>query len=518
MALEAVVYREFQEAARLKRTFAARCAYAGLLALPILTTLVASPTNMFPQNLGSTLFNIFIFWQFTLVVLLVPAYAGGSIARERENGTLGLLLLTDLRPLGIILGKLAVECATMAILLLCGLPVLFVVTMFGGVSAGQIFGTFCVTLCTIVLLAAIGLAVSSYSSKGYTAVLTTYLVLLIYGVLLPMFLALLGMKYPLLKAASEILLLFNPGCVLFVAAQDQMGWQSSLQFVLSVVGIVAACVFIGKYGIAREVSPGEKKAGTLKAARKPRGIRLRGEVRGHPLVWREARGTWKPQFAILAVLALGLIAGIYFFSLYPDLSRDLGSILSGIFWFFFYLSVIVRSSTILCTEKEQGTLPLLLASPLSDRQIIGGKYLIIVQEYWVFALGLILFDFLGLLFGGSEFMALGLPARNLSPAMGSLLIVLVPAVKLFFLATVSLAWSLVADNSTKALVYNLVSLVGIQMVLGFLLMLFAITFWRNDIEEYSWLATLCPALLQLWVAFCLFVWMMRNLRRYAART
>ena len=71
---------------------------------------------------------------FILVVLSVPAVAGGSISLEREKKTLDVLLTTNLNPWRIITGKLEASLGVVLILTVSALPVLSLVVVFGGIG------------------------------------------------------------------------------------------------------------------------------------------------------------------------------------------------------------------------------------------------------------------------------------------------------------------------------------------------------------------------------------------------
>ena len=66
---------------------------------------------------------------FILVVLSVPAVAGGSISLEREKKTLDVLLTTNLNPWRIITGKLEASLGVVLILTVSALPVLSLVVV-----------------------------------------------------------------------------------------------------------------------------------------------------------------------------------------------------------------------------------------------------------------------------------------------------------------------------------------------------------------------------------------------------
>ena len=73
---------------------------------------------------------------FILVVLSVPAVAGGSISLEREKKTLDVLLTTNLNPWRIITGKLEASLGVVLILTVSALPVLsLVVFLVVGICA-----------------------------------------------------------------------------------------------------------------------------------------------------------------------------------------------------------------------------------------------------------------------------------------------------------------------------------------------------------------------------------------------
>lgn len=70
------------------------------------------------------------------VVLAVtcPLMSADTLARERREGTLGILLLTPLKPKDIALGKMAVHLLRAFTMWLATLPVLIVPLMLGGVG------------------------------------------------------------------------------------------------------------------------------------------------------------------------------------------------------------------------------------------------------------------------------------------------------------------------------------------------------------------------------------------------
>ena len=76
-------------------------------------------------------------WLLFLATLLMGLLSADSINRERREGTLGLLLLTDLTPEGIVWGKM-LSCGLTSFLVLLGaLPALMFPVLAGGVTGRE---------------------------------------------------------------------------------------------------------------------------------------------------------------------------------------------------------------------------------------------------------------------------------------------------------------------------------------------------------------------------------------------
>ena len=80
------------------------------------------PSEM--AGFANSFFEAFAAVQFTVALLLTPAYVAVSISDEKERRTLEFLLATDLRNREIIFGKLAARTANLLMYVLAGMPVL----------------------------------------------------------------------------------------------------------------------------------------------------------------------------------------------------------------------------------------------------------------------------------------------------------------------------------------------------------------------------------------------------------
>ena len=102
---------------------------------------------------GATLFgklNLFIFLS---IWVCVPLAAADAISRERREGTLPLLYLTELRSYGIILGKAFVHMLRSSSLFLTMAPWLMLPVVFGGVGLNDVRMAFILRFYKAVLLA-----------------------------------------------------------------------------------------------------------------------------------------------------------------------------------------------------------------------------------------------------------------------------------------------------------------------------------------------------------------------------
>jgi ABC-type Na+ efflux pump permease subunit len=76
--------------------------------------------------------------QFAAVLLITPAFTAGAVAEERQRRTLDDLLITGLSSRAIIFGKLLARWIQIVSVLLAGVPILTLLTLWGGADFPQI--------------------------------------------------------------------------------------------------------------------------------------------------------------------------------------------------------------------------------------------------------------------------------------------------------------------------------------------------------------------------------------------
>ena len=89
-------------------------------------------------RVGQAIFTVLSLFQLLLVCFLAPAFTAGAISLEREKLTLDMLVVTPLRPGGLVIGKLFSALAFVILMLLAGIPVSALVLMTAGASVDDL--------------------------------------------------------------------------------------------------------------------------------------------------------------------------------------------------------------------------------------------------------------------------------------------------------------------------------------------------------------------------------------------
>lgn len=109
-----------------------------------------------------------------LLVLLAPGLTSGVIAGERQRGTWEMLLVTPLRPLEILLGKLGGRLAGVGLLLLAGLPFVALAIGTDRVALPWLLATALIAPAALLGLSVVGLVCSARCRDVATATATAY--------------------------------------------------------------------------------------------------------------------------------------------------------------------------------------------------------------------------------------------------------------------------------------------------------------------------------------------------------
>ena len=153
-----------------------------LLALAFLGSFIPDAVYLNTMTRGPMCYLALLIAQFTLIILIAPAMTSASIAGERERQTLDLLLVTNTGSFRIAIGKVMESFAVLALLIVCGLPVMSLCLLTGGVSLGQILIGELFLLAEAFACVSIGVFCSSVARSTVLSGVLSYLVIILIGV------------------------------------------------------------------------------------------------------------------------------------------------------------------------------------------------------------------------------------------------------------------------------------------------------------------------------------------------
>ena len=213
------------------------------VALLIMGQLFRSGASINGLRTGVTCYQILIIVQFVLIILVAPAMTSGAIAGERERQTLELLLVTNTRSFRIVWGKAMESFAMLALLIVCGFPVMCMTMIAGAVTILQILAGELFLLAMAFAAVCVGVLSSALARSTVGSSILSYVILLSIGLLttLPL-LADVGKeltsrvydqaKYAAMAPEEAMgllspVLFINPGFALLALLQGQTGLLTS---------------------------------------------------------------------------------------------------------------------------------------------------------------------------------------------------------------------------------------------------------------------------------------------------
>jgi ABC-type transport system involved in multi-copper enzyme maturation permease subunit len=394
-----LIARELRVQSRQRATYTARIAW-GLGAVGLLLFFSLS----FPAqaaNGGIFLSTVHVCLALMLFVL-APVGASDSISREKREGTLALLLLTQLTPAQIVLGKLAAHGIRLFYLALMMLPFLVIPVLLGGVGLQDFF----LTSISLFTIAAAGIAAGLLASAiflsfgaalAWAVILCALLILLITGTVSNAALELFPNTLQNDLPAAVRIFLVGPALLLLpLSARDFAGmfiasaWlfpflQAGL-LILSILFLLFAIFFAAHRVAQRREFVGETKRQAAFREQFLTPIVWRNRYRkvmnrkldANPFIWLEYRTAWA-RSARWAMILLVIIAETAFLIMMPD-SDEFISL------HFMMLCVLVsfltlKSSSSFQREKESGAFELLLVSPLTEKALWVGRLRAVASYY-----------------------------------------------------------------------------------------------------------------------------------------
>lgn len=121
-----------------------------------------------------SVYSIMAIIEFCLILLMVPAFTAGAVSGEREKQTLEILLTTKLKPIQIVVGKLASSISTLLLLIISSIPMLSLVFTIGGIDISDMIKMIIAFVTAAILIGSIGILFSCCIKKTITATVVTY--------------------------------------------------------------------------------------------------------------------------------------------------------------------------------------------------------------------------------------------------------------------------------------------------------------------------------------------------------
>ena len=133
-------------------------------------------------QVGQAIFTELSLFQLLQVCFLAPAFTAGAISLEREKLTLDMLVVTPLRPGGLVIGKLFSALAFVILMLLAGIPVSALVLMYGGASVDDLLRQQVVLFASAIGCGVIGLFWSVLLKRTQAATVMTYTTIIVLAI------------------------------------------------------------------------------------------------------------------------------------------------------------------------------------------------------------------------------------------------------------------------------------------------------------------------------------------------
>ncbi len=348
---------------------------------------------------GSTLFQILAPLQLAIMVFFAALTTASAVSQEKDRRTLDLLLMTRLSNSELVLGKLMASLLNVLVVLVAGLPLFMAITLFGGVSTGQVLRVFTVTVGAAMAAGSLGSLLALWREKTFQALALTVLVLvfwiggwealraygrnLVWGGTPVEGWAATFSPWPAILEASR------PGFALGVAPAG-LGSPVYAFLLFSAATVVAlnawAIARVRVWNPSREARPkteAEQAAdaatgGDVAAVKAAASAQAHRAVWDNPILWREVK-TWAYGRKILlirgAYALLFAFSAIGLFLMHQEDALDrVGASLAVLPLFLLSLVLInAQAVTSITTERDGKALDLLLVTDLTPAEIIFGK-------------------------------------------------------------------------------------------------------------------------------------------------
>lgn len=408
--------KELRVSSRRRRNYSLRFFYVMVLAFFVVTVWLgnvdvqgnATVQQSRMAEAGKAIVSKVVLFQFIAMQILAAILLSNAISDELYHRTLGLLMTTPMNSFQIVMGKVLSRLLQLLQLLAITFPILAIVRVLGGVSWGYLLSSLCITMTAAIFAGSLSLLISIRNRRAYAVILQTLFLLFSFYVILPMVTQSLWGRgtggfssFFLLTGLSSAAVFFNvnPLFGIWLTTQNMLSptgmmvpyfWpiQCAVTLGMALLVLVWATAIVRKVALRQatgQLEPWSKpkrwKRKALVAAQAedgPQGAIKR--VVGPPVVWRELRAPF-----IQGVdnrnnyIGLAITVGTLLFT-YLSWARakylDESFVHMSYVMLFGFLGMVVNvvfATTRITSEKESQSWLLLLATPLSNDEILLGK-------------------------------------------------------------------------------------------------------------------------------------------------
>jgi ABC-type transport system involved in multi-copper enzyme maturation permease subunit len=388
MTFLAIVERELKVRSRQKSTF--RIRMAGALAASLFAGMLLVFTEVFMQagQAGMFIFKGFTFLAFIFCLTEGVRTTADCLSREKREGTLGLLFLTDLKGYDVVLGKLMATSLNSIYVLLGIFPALAVPLTLGGVTGGEVWRVSLVLLHTLILSLSLGMVISALVRKERTAWVMT-LLLMLAMTLVPLILNWLGLgMFPAY---------FSPATAMGSAFDREFQTQATIfhYSLAALLGMAVTCLGIASVLLPRrwQDEPQDNQPGPTTPRTRSEGLqagsfhaprnRQQLQLDSNPVVWLAALDGKQSGWLWMLIISVcgGAIVLTVGSQVYPALAWPL-LVAALVTHMILALWIALHACHALATSRNSGALEILLSTPLSDKEIVQGHWLALKRLFY----------------------------------------------------------------------------------------------------------------------------------------
>ena len=360
----------------LARSIYASAIFAGVFVMYLFVD--REPSALDPRSLAlfsEDFLTVFLAAQFLCIVVVAQFYLIGAVAEEREKRTWESLLVTALSENEIVLGKLASRLASLALLLLTGLPIVFLLQFLGGLGSAWIWGSFGLTLTTSLTVACVYLLHSVAAPRPRNDVVPALVGMILFGTA-------------------------GGACIWLSRSLDSLAPLLTLGTVeLGVIAVYLRLVFRRARQARNLAEAGSPHEATVRDRWWPK---KRPSVWDWPMFWKDWHDGIQPEGLVTGTVFFGMILGAFTLFLFdqlaiagpPDVTTWIRFIGTG-GCVLLLAAVAIIAAGPLVSEREKRTLDSLLVTPLSCRDILAAKWwnslaqpcvgFLLLAAFWVVA-------------------------------------------------------------------------------------------------------------------------------------